>query len=164
MPPLADLKHQGELAELLFLYRVAALGLVVSKPYGESAKYDFLVDADGHLTRVQVKSVSTAHRGAYRISCGSGQNSKIPYTAADIDLLAAYIVPEDVWYLIPVSAFAPVTGLRLRPGSRRRFERFRDAWHLLYALDSRQLHPSTQSPSSTATPLQASAAERPQDQ
>ncbi len=138
MPPTADLKRQGELVELLFLYRAAALGLLVSKPYGDSAKYDFLVDAAGHLTRVQVKSVSTAHRGAYRVSSGSGLRSKIPYTAADIDLLAAYIIPEDAWYLIPISAFAPVTGLRLRPGSRRRFEPFRDAWRLLWARNDRR--------------------------
>ncbi len=135
MPPLADLKHQGELAELLFLYRVTALGPIVSKPYGDNARYDFVVDAAGHLTRVQVKSVSVAHRGAYRVCCGSGQNSKTPYTAADIDVLAAYIIPEDAWYLIPVSAFAPTKGLRLRPGSRRKFERFRDAWRLLYGPD-----------------------------
>ncbi len=133
MPSFVGLKRQGEIVELLFLYRASSLGLVVSKPYGDTAKYDFLVDAAGHLTRVQVKSVAVPQRRAYRICCGSGVRSKKPYTAADIDLLAACIIPEDVWYLIPVSAFAPVTCLWLRPGSRRKFESFREAWHLLYA-------------------------------
>jgi hypothetical protein len=131
MPPRTDLKRRGEVVELLFLYRAAALGLTVCKPYGDSAKYDFLVDASGHFTRVQVRSVSILQHSAYRISCGSGAGKK-PYTPDDIDLLAAYIVPEDAWYLIPVSAFAPAIGIRLHPGSRRRFERFRDAWHLLW--------------------------------
>ncbi len=95
---------------------------------------------------MQVKSVSIPEHGAYRICCACGgsrrprdgassgkglSGTKAPYTAAEIDLLAAYIIPEDTWYLIPVSAFAPVQGLRLRPGSERKFEGFRDAWHLL---------------------------------
>ncbi len=131
MPPLADFKRRGEAAELLFLYRAAALGLIVSKPYGDSAKYDFIVDTAGHLTRVQVKSVAVAQHGAYRVCGASGSRNKTPYTAADIDLLAAYIIPEAVWYPIPVSTFAPVTTIWLRPGSKRRFESYRDAWYLL---------------------------------
>ncbi len=129
-PKTANPKRHGELAELAFLHRAASLGFIVSKPWGDSAPYDFLVDARGRLTRVQVKSVSTAHRGAWRVVC-TNRRHKTPYTAADIDLLAACIVPLDTWYLIPVAAFSPVKGLRLRPGSRRKFEPYREAWDLL---------------------------------
>src|SRR5512146_1386960 len=126
-----NLKRQGELAELAFLHKAAKLGFIVSKPWGDSAPYDFIVDALGCLSRVQVKSVAASHHGAWRVPCGNGCSSKTPYTAADIDFLAAYIIPLDTWYLIPVAAFSPVKGLRLRPGSKRKFEPFREAWPLL---------------------------------
>ncbi len=127
----ASLKSRGELAELAFLQHATALGLVVSKPWGETSSYDFIVDAAGQLLRIQVRSVSVAHRGAWRICCTKGRSNKVPLTARDIDLLAAYIFPLDAWYLIPVRAFSPVKTIRLRPGSRGKFEPFCNRWSLL---------------------------------
>lgn len=133
MPRPPDPKRQGEVAELVFMRKAIGLGFAVAKPWGENHRYDFIVDCAGHLTRVQVKSVAVPQYDAYRISAGAGHRSKRAYTRRDIDLLAAYVIPEDAWYLIPVSAFSPVKSLRLCPHrpSRRRFERFREAWHLL---------------------------------
>jgi long-subunit fatty acid transport protein len=136
MPSSArDAKRQGELAEVLFVHRAMSLGLRVSKPYGESNAYDFVVDWRGALRRVQVKSVAVAQAGAYRVGSGSGRSSKRAYTPADIDVLAAYVIPEDTWYLIPVGAFAPVKSIHLCPGrvSKRRFEQYREAWEVLGA-------------------------------
>ena len=48
--------------------RASALGFTVSKPYGETAAYDFIVDAGGFISRVQVRSVSHMWGGAYRVS------------------------------------------------------------------------------------------------
>ena len=128
-------KAQGEAAESVFLCRAVSLGLTVSKPWGESAKYDFIVDNGSRLVRVQVRSVSTPYENAFRISTASGNHAKIPYTRKDIDLLAGYVEPHDAWYLIPVEALAPVATIWVFPHrtSRRshRFERFREAWELL---------------------------------
>jgi hypothetical protein len=55
------------------------------------------------------------------------------YTAEDIDVLAAHIVPLDVWYVVPVGALAQGSSLRLYPddGCRTaRFEKYREAWHV----------------------------------
>jgi PD-(D/E)XK endonuclease len=38
-------KRRGELAELAFTLKVASLGFSVSKPYGDSDRYDFILDA-----------------------------------------------------------------------------------------------------------------------
>lgn len=133
MPRRPDPKRQGEVAELVFMRKALSLGFRVSKPWGEDSRYDFIVDCAGHLTRVQVKSVAVPQHDAFPISAGSGHHSKGAYTRRDIDLLAAYVIPADAWYLIPVSAFTPVKTIRLCPHrpSRRRFESFREAWHLL---------------------------------
>ncbi len=133
MPRRPDPKHQGEVADLVFMRKALSVEFHVAKPWSENSRYDFIVDSGGHLTRVQVKSVAVPQRDAYPITAGSGHHSKRAYTCRDIDLLAAYVVPADAWYLIPVSAFTPVKTIRLCPHrpSRRRFESFREAWHLL---------------------------------
>ena len=127
-----DPKLQGELAEVAFLHKATSLGFRVAKPYGDSSRYDFIVDASGVLTRVQVKSVAVCSRDSYRITSASGHSSKVAYSSSDVDLLAAYIIPKDTWYLIPIGAFTPIKTIRLCPHrpSRRRFEIYREAWEL----------------------------------
>ncbi len=125
-------RHQGALAELEFALRAAALGLRVARPVCDTAAYDFVVDSGRALSRVQVKSVSVGHAGRYHLGCGSGSSSKRPYTRRQIDLLAAYIVPEDTWFLIPVEAFTPRRTIHLCPHNpHHRFARYREAWDLL---------------------------------
>ena len=54
----------------------------------------------------------------------------VALTADDIDVLVAYIVPLDVWYVVPVRAFAPRKNLWFYPkGSKKgsKFEEFREA-------------------------------------
>jgi len=56
------------------------------------------------------------------------------YTAAEIDVLVGYVVPEDAWYVIPVGAFSPRKSLRLYPHLVEKDElygEYRDAWQLL---------------------------------
>lgn len=56
------------------------------------------------------------------------------YTAAEIDFLVAYIVPEDIWYVFPPSAFQTMKSLRLFPQRKQKvskFEKYREAWGLL---------------------------------
>ena len=53
----AKIKHpklRGEWAELCFMVRAVEKGYQVSKPWGETARYDFAVERDGHFVRVQV--------------------------------------------------------------------------------------------------------------
>ncbi|HXE89804.1 MAG TPA: group I intron-associated PD-(D/E)XK endonuclease [Terriglobales bacterium] len=131
-------KRQGEAAETLFLLRAVSLGLVVSQPWGDNARYDFIVDSGGLLSRVQVKSVSRpSPRNAYHLCVAAGSGSRFPYTPRDIDFLAAYIIPEDIWYLIPSPVLRAVHTISLHPAPTRqrpgRFEPFREAWHLLFS-------------------------------
>jgi hypothetical protein len=81
---------------------------------------------------VQVKSASARWRNVYSVAATTGA-AKRPYRRAEVDVLAAYVVPEDAWYLIPVGAIWPRKTIRLSPHqrSRRKFETYREAWHLL---------------------------------
>jgi hypothetical protein len=123
-------KRRGEWAELRFMAAAAEHGLSVSKPWGDSERYDVGVEHNGQYRRVQVKSVSW-HKGlSYR--CGIGCSRA--YKSSEIDFFAIFIVPEELWYIVPVRA-ALATGNRtlcLTPSRKRnRYEVYRDAWHLL---------------------------------
>jgi hypothetical protein len=38
-------KQRGELAEIAFTHKAAAFGFGVAKPYGDSERYDFILDS-----------------------------------------------------------------------------------------------------------------------
>jgi hypothetical protein len=66
-------KLRGEWAELRFMTREAEHGLCVTKPWGETARYDFAVEHEAHFVRVQVKSTMFKDRGATPARCaGAG--------------------------------------------------------------------------------------------
>ena len=127
-------KRTGELSEAAFLHKAVSLGFKVTKPWGDSERYDFVVDSGGRLWRVQIKCTAAIRAGGYHIQpihFVYGKN-KVVYTAEDIDVLAAHIVPLDVWYVVPVQALAQGRSLRLYPDGgceRARFEKYREAWN-----------------------------------
>lgn len=137
MPPLrtALAKLKGEWAELQFMTKALSLGLRVAKVYGDSARYDFMVDAGGQLSRVQIKSVWHLQDSTYRLGAQRGAPlGKVPYRARELDFVIGYAVPEDAWYVVPARALARRRSFWVyphRPGSRGRFEQYRDAWRLL---------------------------------
>ena len=112
-----------------------AIGFTVSKPFGDSAKYDFVVDGGGGLKRVQVKSawVKTRSNG-YQFGASpaqlAGQRSR-PYRTSEFEFLIAYIAPEDVWFIIPIRHLLHRNHLHLRTDHRTRFAVYREAWALL---------------------------------
>ena len=125
-------KRTGELAEAAFVVKAAGLGFAVSKPWGDSERYDFILDA-GHCTwRVQIKCTESTNAGGYQVqSTYSDCKQKGHYTADDIDILVAYILPLDLWYIVPAHALPQSASLRFYPeGNTRkpRFEQYREAW------------------------------------
>ena len=122
-------KSLGEWVEVCFLERTTERGFTVSRPWGDNARYDFVVDSGSRLWRVQVRSSARPDAGVFRIATGSGAHKR-PYTAREIDLLAALVVPRRVWYLIPIQEIVPRASIQLCPHrpSRRRWEKFRDNW------------------------------------
>jgi hypothetical protein len=136
-PFVRNTKRRGEIVELAFLHKVADMGFAVTKPYGDSEPYDFIVDSGSQLWRVQVKSGGYRSGRAYRVGVHHLSHT-VPaqkaYTAKQIDILAVYIVPAHAWYVIPVSAFSPRTSLKFFPhvpGHAGEYEQFRDAWFLM---------------------------------
>jgi hypothetical protein len=132
-------KARGEWAELQFMAAAAQRQFRVCKPWGETAAYDVGVDYGPNFLRVQVKS-STNRRGrGYWCEFSRHYRKENDYTLEEVDLFAAYVIPVDVWYLIPAavllrdgrkgSMLFPV----VQPVKKNSFhyERYMDGWWLL---------------------------------
>ncbi len=128
-----DCKKQGEMAELQFLAKASSLGFTISKPYGDSSRYDFILDNGRRLLRVQVRSSGSLNSGVYQIHTRGGKKPR-PFTDKEIEAIIAYVIPEDAWYVIPIKAVPTTTNVFLAPHvyrSKAKYELYRDAWHLL---------------------------------
>lgn len=126
-------KRRGEMAEAAFLHKASTLGFSVSKPWGDSDPYDLIVDSGSGLSRVQVKSAARSNKYGGFMICAHGSRRKKSYSLKEIDALVAYIVPEDLWYVLPVGLFRKVKSLRLYPksGSPSKYNLYREEWQLL---------------------------------
>jgi PD-(D/E)XK endonuclease len=126
-------KRRGEAAEAAFLARATHLGFTVCLPWGDSNRYDSVVELDRGFLRVQVKSANLYAENRYRVKT-TGASGKV-YTSKEIDFFVAYIVPENIWYLIPIQSIGQRKGIRFYPHTRRQsralFEKYREAWCLL---------------------------------
>ncbi len=132
-------KERGEWVELTFMARAIRKRFRVSKPWGDSSPYDVGVEHGAEFLRVQVKSTSLRLSNGYLCGFrGNPRKSKTQYTTRKVDFFAAYIVPENVWYIIPAAVVLKTRSLSLmlcpvRPHRRGsfRYERYREAWPLL---------------------------------
>lgn len=120
--------------EMQFMARAAAHDLIVSKPWGDSSRYDFAVDNGDRFYRVQVKSTGHYKAGAYHchVTCRAG-GGYTPYLPRHVDFIAIYVMPEDTWYIIPVEVLCKqrtMVALSPRRPANRYFG-YMEAWHLL---------------------------------
>jgi hypothetical protein len=121
-------KRRGEISELAFALAAARHGFGIAKPYGDSERYDIILDPSHvarvipteaerqrakwrdllsaprpRLVRVQVKSSTQLQYGLYRVNTHRRINGRaVPYTLDEIDFFAAYVIPEDSWFIFPL--------------------------------------------------------------
>jgi hypothetical protein len=141
--PRKNTKLTGEYSEAGFLQRASGLGFGVAKPWGDSFRYDFILDNGERLWRVQVKCTECLRAGAYeaRATYTVGKGRAV-YTRADVDFLAVHIVPLDLWYIVPVEVCIPAPMLRFYPhrkAKQMRLEPYREAWYLMQSSEGRTL-------------------------
>ena len=128
---IKDKKERGEWAESVFTARAAENGLPVSKPMGDSRSFDCVVGRPGKFVAVQVKCTVAELRNGRGYSCSVCSSHKA-YRAGAFDFLAAYVVLEDVWYIIPAKLIRGLMSISLcTTGSEAKYEEYREAWQLL---------------------------------
>jgi PD-(D/E)XK endonuclease len=136
----SNFKQRGEWVELQFMARAALRHFAISKPWGDTQAYDVGIEYGPNFLRVQVKSTTVRSGAGYRCQFMPNHNKKRDYSLEEIDLFAAYVIPEDVWYLIPavlllgrrrhhMAMLCPVVPPKKK--ACYRYECYREAWNLL---------------------------------
>lgn len=107
---ILDTKQKGNLTELQCITACYQLGYNVSIPYGENSRYDFILDVDGKLLKIQVKTSRNKKsiknpKDAIVFTCRSSNtnasgNTYHRYTKEQIDYFATYW--DGKCYLVPV--------------------------------------------------------------
>jgi hypothetical protein len=112
------------------MVRASEHGFNVSKPWGGALRYDFALELNGRFLRLQVKS-TTCKNDRYYIC--SFRTASQPYREDQVDFFAVYVIPEDLWYILPASVVVKIKGnLLLAPNRKRhKYERYREAWDLM---------------------------------
>jgi hypothetical protein len=86
------------------------------------------------MFRVQVKSTSNKSADSDGYKCHVRQPRRPRNRFEVLEFLAVYVIPEDVWYIIPYAQLADKRCINLNPRSQRNaYRQFRDAWDLLVA-------------------------------
>jgi hypothetical protein len=130
---IKDHKQRGQWAELLFMARAAQHGLGVAKPLGDWEYYDAAVQHQGRFVSVQVKSVLYRYRQSYSCNVVAGRTHAL-YARNRLDFFAVYLIPIDLWYIIPCSVICRTNqSICLTPDLKgHKYERYKEAWHLLF--------------------------------
>lgn len=139
-------KRLGDMAELAFRYELLERNIDYAVPNDYQAPFDIITIVEDKLTKVQIKSahtrttISTAGIDAYFIGVRRQfSTGYCNYKCGDFDILAATVMPEHAWYLIPfneidcgsMTLYAGIpdkgwTGKRVH-----RWEKYLDRWDLL---------------------------------
>jgi len=133
-------KERGEWVELQFMAAAAQRRFAVSKPWGDTKAYDVGIEHEGNYLRVQVKSTTMRSGAGYLCQFMPNHNKKCDYSLDQIDIFAAYVIPENAWYLLPavlllgkrrksMAMLCPVTTPKKK--ACYCYEEYREAWDLL---------------------------------
>lgn len=99
---------RGEITEQQVAIEFLKLGYLVSKPLVQSSRYDFIVDINNKLYKIQVKTGTAKEDNSYIAFATSTSHTNtqgtlnISYTAEDVDFFATiyegqcYLVPFDI--------------------------------------------------------------------
>jgi hypothetical protein len=102
--------------------------------------YDVGIEHGQNFLRVQVKSTTQRSGAGYRCQFTPNALKKQDYSLEQIDLFAAYVIPTDVWYVIPAAVLLGSRRITMAmlspvmPPAKKKcycYECYREAWGLL---------------------------------
>lgn len=116
-------KVKGNISEAAILFKFVENEIPVCQPFGEYTKYDLVVEINGELKKVQVKTgrlrdntVQSHLTATYR---KQGRQVNERYSESDVDLFAIYCIEIGRAFLIPYVDISQIT-IRLDTNSRQK--------------------------------------------
>lgn len=131
--------QQGNISELQFQLEAWKHNLIVSRPFCHKQKYDFITDDNNeHLYRIQVKSVlhlknkPNGQPNGYRMQISPPHKRHPYYSKNQIDFFALYVIPKDVWYIVPIRVIPQKQTIQVYPDNNQtKYNQYKNAWFLL---------------------------------
>lgn len=133
-------KKVGNAWEYDFFARALSLGLDVFIPAGDHLPVDcHVVNKDGKIYRVQCKGTGVNNktkgecRDRYKIVAATGNHVKTPIDCDKVDVMACYIEPCKVWYLVPCPALGGMKGMWFYPNyedSKSKYASYKENWSI----------------------------------
>ena len=136
---LRDTKSVGDVSEMAVAFALVRAGYVVAKPYGENCRYDLVLDMNGTLSRVQVKT-GRFRNGAVEWACCSTHGHRKgpttrPYTN-QIEFFGVYCPEVQSTYLVPIAQTSRrACSLRVYPTKNNQKSRIRWAQDYLISCE-----------------------------
>ncbi len=109
---------QGDIGEARAIYEYTKLGYGVSRTLFDSMKYDIIIDVDGKLLKVQVKTTKFKSKyGIYKVglrTCGGNQSFKTTRKRENSDYDYLFVLSSDgTCWSIPTDDFDAKNSLNL---------------------------------------------------
>ena len=133
-------KRDGFIYEMEFFTKALRHGLEIFLPAGDYLPQDCIVqNSKGKVFKVQVKGTRnhvdeglTRKIPRYRLSTGSGKKGKSAINPTEVDVVAGYVAPIDVFYLLPTSSLRGVTTWVYPndPNTKSILEEYRENWSI----------------------------------
>lgn len=119
----------GEIAEQKFTVKAIQNGFKVSRPIGHATAYDFIIEKEGRLFRIQVKSCFSGAKFENSYKIGISKSGKV-YDKFEFDYYAIYIDELNSFFLIP---FNETPGITLRvheDPAKSKYTKYRNNWDI----------------------------------
>ena len=91
---MQNTKDVGIVSELKVLTELVSKGYIVSQPYGDNAPYDFIIDTNEKLLKIQVKTSNDLEDGSIKISLSKRDGAKrlhrTSYSKLNVDAIICF--------------------------------------------------------------------------
>ena len=136
---LSEPQKKGDAAEAILKAEFLSRGVPVLSPESDNLSYDFVIEVDAELLRIQCKTAFSNDEGKVRFETRSTRVKSHGYEREGynekIDYFAVYnpIIGES--YLVPLGD-APETGMEIRYQKTKNGQTARVNWHEDYLIDT----------------------------
>lgn len=124
----------GDVGEIAFSLRASINGFTVLQPYSQHTSYDLAIDNGSNIIRIQVKTTTkkcSRNNNGYRFSCSYGSEEKKKYNKDDVDFIAAYIVPLEIFYIVPIEIINS-KNFKVYPDKLcHKYSKYKENWDIL---------------------------------
>ena len=135
-------KLKGDIAEQAVVLHALKNGWGVLRPVGDRLPYDLVLDVNGSLIKLQVKSAwfNQQKQNFVVDNRRTKTNRRImlrsAYTKDDFDFAVLHLEEKEIFYVIPVAIFIGYgSEIHLVEAAKRQRKplsaEYRDAWHLI---------------------------------